>query len=235
MYLLIVCWTWIVTPLWCRYRKLCRMNAHFLERYIFPSPSLALFLFCRCRLSIGSLVAYCSPVEGHSCFRDVNMTVILRAADSCNYLPVILAIWKLKIAFITDKMGCHVPLLFTHFIFSETSKKYLTQSYVTDCFTSSLAFLCYTISARSLMMSTIVTLLYCETFRVANVIQEFKSLWWSHGWKRRDNEQVAIVSRGVAGVTLSRFCGAPRRYRLTTSVKCLSKGESRRNPLSPFP
>lgn len=176
MYLLIVCWTWIVTPLWCRYRKLCRMNAHFLERYIFPSPSLALFLFCRCRLSIGSLVAYCSPVEGHSCFRDVNMTVILRAADSCNYLPVILAIWKLKIAFITDKMGCHVPLLFTHFIFSETSKKYLTQSYVTDCFTSSLAFLCYTISARSLMMSTIVTLLYCETFRVANVIQEFKSL-----------------------------------------------------------
>ena len=191
--------------------------------------------FCRCWLSIGSLVAYWSPVEGHSCFRDVNTTVILQAADSRNYVPVILATWKLKRAFIIDKMGCHVPLLFRHIIFSKTSKKYLTQSYVTDCFTSSLAFLCYPVSARSLMMSTIVTLLYCESFHVANVVQEFKSLWWSHSWKRCDNERVAIVSRGVAGVTLSRFCGAPRRYGLTTSVKCPSKGESRRNPLSPFP
>lgn len=98
LYLLIVCWTCIATPLWCRYTKWCRMNALFFILALHISLVvvgiflfLFFFFFCRCWLSIGSLVAYWSPVEGHSCFRDVNTTVILQAADSRNYVPVILA------------------------------------------------------------------------------------------------------------------------------------------------
>lgn len=39
-------------------------------------------------------------------------------------------------------------------------------------------------------------------------------------------KKVVIVSWGAARVTLSSFCGASRWYRLTTSVKCPSKGKA---------
>ncbi len=171
-------------------------------------------------------------------FRDANMTVILHAADSHNYLSVILASWKLKMAFIIDKTGCHVSFFSPHLIFSKILKKCLTA--VAFCDSLLYSFLCnfctspFCSDARYVVgLWWWLPLLHCCTailfwllMSYRNIFLVLKSFRWTHGWKTHDNEQVAIVSWGAAGVTLSRFSGAPRRYGLTTSVKCPSKGKA---------
>lgn len=68
--------------------------------------------------------------------------------------------------------------------------------------------------------------MYVEVADVHEFIPASRVIQVKPGCKWRDNRRAAIVCRRAAGVTLSRLGGAPRRYGLTTSVKCPGKAKA---------